>query len=964
MAKRILQAATAVALSLLTGEAALAQARVGVTAAVNPQSDFDRSGGVRTVVIGDEVLFKDRIVTGDDGLVQVLFVDGSNFTVGPGARVVIDEFVYNPSTGSGSLVAEVTSGALRFVGGKLSKRDNQVRFRTPGGTLGVRGGITNVDLSPGCLPDGSCPTATASLVFGDALVLALPGGGTRRVDTPGYSFAIFGTGARARADIVPTARLDLSSLQQRLAGKPDRSGGSRNIPTDANVTQSGVSALNSARAPFTVLPRPRPVVATSRYAPNATSPGIATTTNLIDVTVMQPADSDAVTDDVVTNRPPRPQPPKPRPPEPPLPPEPAAVDRRVAAFATPPRFDTADGQIIREPGAVGIVTALDLAPYGAALIENDRGRVVALQIGADTLPFPAATGETRINRFRSQTLGRQVEGTVYRGADNFALYTLQQAGGPAKAKQVAYFLTGETTRPEVMLSGDGAPLTVRRYSLTDDYQKRARGIRSELHLLNPLIAREFGASLADAAETRFHIVQNSVDPTVAGTLYGGLLIDGTGPNQRSAINVDTGFVATNPDGGVVVVGQRRGSTRTQALLAASTLSGATGSRPTGARSGGTVFGADGDNFVYTSGASVRPLSEGRSRLFVDNQRTGKPLLPSERRSMTTQVATLEETIAAGALSRSTRSITGFAAGMIEPNGRDAIAFRSTDAGDVRIDFNAPGSTLGGVFGIEDIDDQDPVVRSFRLAFGTDIFGGASSRARSTYVDDDMFAGVATGPVNEPGSPQTTLTTDDGATITHSRSTPGTYMISADAVPQPALFENAGVTPCDCRFMEWGWWGTSTEFEGEGLPPGRNDVAHLGTWVAGDITPDAELPTTGTGSYAGHAVGTVVANQPGAGKARYVAAGQLRVNYDFGSRSGDLAITKFDGRSFGGRISGGVGRNGVRNRFGGNLTGKGLTGSVDGAFARGPKGSAQGVLGAFNVRGSGYRATGNFLGERR
>ncbi len=958
MGKRILRAAAVLALSLSTGTA-LAQARVGVTAAVNPQSDFDRIGGVRTVVIGDDVLYEDRIVTGDGGLVQVLFVDGSNFTVGPSARVVIDEFVYNPSTGSGSLVAEVTSGALRFVGGKLSKQGGQVRFRTPGGTLGVRGGITNIDLSPACLPDGSCPSATASLVFGDELVLTLPGGGDRRVDTPGYSFAFFGTGAATRVEVLPTSRLDLSTLQQRLAGTPGRSGGSRNVPTDEDVASSGVPAINSVLAPVAVLPRPRPAI-TSRYSPDSASPGVATTTQLVNLTVMQPADSDAITDDVVSELPPRP----PRPPRPPEPPKPPTVDNRIAALVTPRRYETTDGTVLRDPGKVGIVTSLDLAPFGASLIENADGRVVALQIGADRLPFPAEEGESRIRSFQSKTLGYTVEGTVYRGADNFALYYLQEAGGADKAEDVAYFLTGEATAPEVLLTAGGDALTVRRYALTDDYQKRARGIRSELHLLNPLVAREFGSALANAAETKVHVVQNADDPNLAGTLYGGLLIEGQGAAQRSAVNVDTGYVTTNGTGGLVVVGHRRGSYRTDAELAASVLAGATGSRPTGTKSGGTVFGANGENFVYTSGESVRPLDEGDERLFVDRQQARGPLSPSELRSMTTQVATLEDTVATGSLTRSTHSITGYAAGMIEPNGRDAIAFRSTEAGDFRIDFNAPGSTLGGVIRVDDIDDQDPVVRSFNLAFGTDIFGGASSRGRGTYVDDDTFAAVATGPTNEPGSPQTTMTTDEGATIRHERTTPGTYMISSDAVHQPQLFAGAGVTPCECRFMEWGWWGTSTEFEGDGLAGPRSDYAHLGTWVAGDITPAAELPTTGTGSYAGHAVGTVVAAQPGGGNARYVAAGQLRVDYDFGSRSGDLSINRFDGKSFGGRIAGGVAQDGVGNRFRGNLSGSGLTGSADGAFARGPQGNAQGVLGAFNVRGSGYRATGNFLGERR
>ena len=68
-------------------------------------------------------------------------LDGSTFTVGPGSSLVIDKFVYNPGTGKGALVASFSKGALRFVGGKLSKNEPGVKVKTPAGALTVRGGI-------------------------------------------------------------------------------------------------------------------------------------------------------------------------------------------------------------------------------------------------------------------------------------------------------------------------------------------------------------------------------------------------------------------------------------------------------------------------------------------------------------------------------------------------------------------------------------------------------------------------------------------------------------------------------------------------------------------------------------------------------------------------------------------------------------------------------------------------------
>ena len=76
--------------ALLAGVAlpATAQDRVGVAAAVNISSTLERGSAQRTVVIGNDIAFRDRIITNPTGLVQLLFVDGSTFTVGANSRVV------------------------------------------------------------------------------------------------------------------------------------------------------------------------------------------------------------------------------------------------------------------------------------------------------------------------------------------------------------------------------------------------------------------------------------------------------------------------------------------------------------------------------------------------------------------------------------------------------------------------------------------------------------------------------------------------------------------------------------------------------------------------------------------------------------------------------------------------------------------------------------------------------------
>ena len=124
-----------------------AGSHVGVAAAVNKQAKSTLpSGRVRTMVLGNRVIFKERINTAGTGLVQILFTDGSSLTVGANASLVIDQYVYNPAKGTGKLAVSFGKGVMRFVGGKLSKNKGGVTIRTTVGTAGIRGGMANIEI--------------------------------------------------------------------------------------------------------------------------------------------------------------------------------------------------------------------------------------------------------------------------------------------------------------------------------------------------------------------------------------------------------------------------------------------------------------------------------------------------------------------------------------------------------------------------------------------------------------------------------------------------------------------------------------------------------------------------------------------------------------------------------------------------------------------------------------------------
>ena len=166
-----------------------AQQRVGVSSAVNPDvTGIPPNAAPRRLVLGQDVVFRERITTGPEGQTQVLFVDQSSMTVGPNSDMVIDEFVYDPNAGAGKLAASLTRGVFRYVGGKLSKQDNAVTFQTPSATIGIRGGLILVDLAP----DGRLQVIFG---YGNGVTITGLNGISQTITRPGFQVTVAGRGA-------------------------------------------------------------------------------------------------------------------------------------------------------------------------------------------------------------------------------------------------------------------------------------------------------------------------------------------------------------------------------------------------------------------------------------------------------------------------------------------------------------------------------------------------------------------------------------------------------------------------------------------------------------------------------------------------------------------------------------------------------------------------------------------------
>jgi hypothetical protein len=158
----LLSGVAGVAIGTAPAAAQSADSGIGAVAAVKPDAfGTPPSGGEQVLNIGAGLVENERIRTDENGTANLIFADRSSLTVGRSAEVVLDRFVYDPASKSGELAVSIGQGALRFIGGQLSK-SGAVRVKTQTATLTVRGGIALI----GRLPDA---TYVAVLLYGNEL---------------------------------------------------------------------------------------------------------------------------------------------------------------------------------------------------------------------------------------------------------------------------------------------------------------------------------------------------------------------------------------------------------------------------------------------------------------------------------------------------------------------------------------------------------------------------------------------------------------------------------------------------------------------------------------------------------------------------------------------------------------------------------------------------------------------------
>ena len=111
------------------------------------KADFDKEE--RELTIGDVVRQDEVIEVSNDGKGEFRLNDDTKLALGPGARMVLDKFVYDSDKKTGTIVLDLTKGAFRFITGVAAKPTYLIR--TPNASITVRGTIFDTYI----LPDNS-----------------------------------------------------------------------------------------------------------------------------------------------------------------------------------------------------------------------------------------------------------------------------------------------------------------------------------------------------------------------------------------------------------------------------------------------------------------------------------------------------------------------------------------------------------------------------------------------------------------------------------------------------------------------------------------------------------------------------------------------------------------------------------------------------------------------------------------
>jgi len=899
---------------------------IGTTAAVNPATfGTPPDEGRRTLMVGAGVVFRELVETEAGGQTQILFVDESTVTLGPSTRIVLDEFVFDPAAADGTFSISMVKGALRFVGGKISKGGG-VAIKTPAATIGIRGGISVTTYDPATGEAGVfCPFGECSLTTPDGETVPVPDSNT-----------LMSVGEDGE---IESEELDPEQVTELFNGFQGGDG------TVIDETETEVLIAEN------------PESALSSEAPETTTTSTTTTTTTTTTSTTDPIEGECVTCDAVQDNTSNV----------------FTVGGRV--MTTPDPYTTDDGGVISDPFAQNIIGGKfipDNFGFQGAQIDLAAGTISIDLDGNGTIDavLPIQQGDFAVPTTTVTPPGEpatQVVGSGFLAPSNeFFFYDLSEIGDDV-----------------TILVHGGIPTNLSDPALANGAIE-AYTLRSDpiLGATIPFLSPAIDSNFSNAVISNFLMARQNtglVGELVSGdfathTMQTSLAIEGQGVNQKSLLIGTTGAIALSEQTGEPVLSQGiRGSIRLAANQSTIRPANSIGTVPDG--EGSHFFGSNLDYFVldnndpftinsnptniHTSAQFEVPFVNPPTRTVNGfrhvAEKTTTPFVAGERlnRQMNGYFGALGQSVD---LSSGAPGVLSAPYIVSTENASPTSLFIRTDTATntmfARLRFDTAASTAGGT----DITDGE-------LTFGG--IGGF----RGTYIDEQNFSSRNVG---NASSNLGDINGSQGEVLSFSPDGFRSLIVVHDTVGA-TNFLPAGVTFCDCGYLKWGYWLSEFRWVGGS----RRESFHIGTWVAGDLPLEIDMPISGTANFDGHMIGNVYNNVGGA-NAQYIAVGNFQANWDFSLRTGTFAVTDFDGTDFTNGTVAGIGASRVNfdgtasGTHNGAASGTGAAGNigmaVNGSFFSGPNSAAeyvggQAILEDTTTSGAAYRAVTTFAASQ-
>lgn len=157
---------------------------IGATLSVINVVTAEYNRDTRTLATGDDVRQNELIDVSKDASTELKLNDDTKLALGPGAKLLLDKFVYDPDKATGDIGVELVEGAFRFMTG-LAKKPSYV-VKVPRASITVRGTIFDTFVEP--------DQSSWLLLHEGAVRVCNERGQCRDLDEPGKLIRITGGG--------------------------------------------------------------------------------------------------------------------------------------------------------------------------------------------------------------------------------------------------------------------------------------------------------------------------------------------------------------------------------------------------------------------------------------------------------------------------------------------------------------------------------------------------------------------------------------------------------------------------------------------------------------------------------------------------------------------------------------------------------------------------------------------------